>query len=386
MVSGSAPSYFGGRFKAAWIGLGVMLGALFLLGFLLLGLNFAVHVPENTVVLATLTPKDASSIMNEDVLNALSPIWKQALEGTSSWPVILGAAPGENGWQTFAIVPRWRDKAFLAPHIKAHAGLLTLVTTETALSTKKDVKYIREIPGIRDQAAFWINLLPLLEKNSSFTNEKWKIEPFTATLNKKEIQSSVSFQSQPKTTPLTNADVVINGLDNIKTADSKRLLASVSFGDVSLADLLIDIARVTIWTDREGNVTKKEADFTQKITEDQARMLLAGLGVVQKDEIQLPDGTITKERLALDVSAEQLFTQHATDRFGDVNLQEDRVSLGDLTVSSSVTVVPCVSRPVLRLSSEAVHRIFNIITGKSIERLPAIQLGEEKNRLTLCTE
>lgn len=96
------------RFNRRWIiGMGLVVSVLIAAISFVLLCSANVALPNDTLFLATATPRTANQLLTDEQRASLPDVWRQTLGTNSRWPVVFGVRGHSNTARAFVLGPRW---------------------------------------------------------------------------------------------------------------------------------------------------------------------------------------------------------------------------------------------------------------------------------------
>ncbi len=272
---------FENRSRRIWLAIFIIV-ILLLGGWMIgLGLNQGLPVTAKTILIVT-RPNLAQTALPPAVRQTLPAVWQAALSGSSNWPVLLGAGLGSNGWEWFALVPRFRSMPGLP---NAAAGLARIAYDQTPVQPLAQVTYgqtlLRWLRAPRQTARGEIAL-------DSFSASSSLV---TFTYHDRIVHTSLRFkQSAPAFTPrLADISLDISSLEDTARDELLAGLPVPGFARFpSLKELHVNFRQPT--TSETVQLVHVESLSPLQITH-----VLAGFGITAKHVFQLADGTLATE-------------------------------------------------------------------------------------------
>lgn len=352
------------------------IGAVFV-GFLTLvlagfGLTAKVPVGAQTLVIVT-RPNVAERIVPPEVRRTLPMAWQKALEGSSTWPVLLGAGLGPNGWEWFALVPRSRKIEGLKTRV---AGFARIIYDQEPVQMNDHVTYGRALrfwAGAPWQEAVGHFELGSVSASSSLV---------TFTYRDRVVRTSLRFEHPlgsftPRQADLSLDVSSLTGLSRDELLHGLPVPGFTQFPSLKEAHL--------IFRDR-GLPEAVQLVHTEALSRAQTTQVLAGFGVTTKRVIQLSDGTLATELTS--PSGDVTQPMHINSR--DMLLVQDReIRYGSSTEPLPTILPACEHMKIVgRISALALQKLAQSV-GLAFEAsaLHAWQLGADKNGVMIvCQE
>lgn len=353
--------------------LGIFLGiALFFVGMWYL-LSRPIPIPNDTAVLAIISPKGANQILSSTIQDKLPTVCREAIASNSDWPIICGfTISGE----AFAIMPRWLGNnrpIHFSAGLVARSGEIAGETKIFRYSSALAWRGIAKQPAVLIESSAiekWLGL----EVASSSTQIllRWNGRGFTSDL-KLPIQ----------TTPLPAGDVAIS-LDRgaWSALPGALFMDAANLPDKNQWKPLPPIERYAVWMDSEHLVKGKFIGFAESLDQELAARVLGMMGVTERRTLVLPDGSVSYERLLPTASTStNLFGRRQNDQGQWIDLSPRFVFVSNTSTSMEQSnIAPCgTSYPWLRLSKSVLKDMLNT-------DIPSLQAYSENNKLSICFE
>lgn len=353
------------------------LGAILGLGLFFLGmwylLSRPIPIPNDTAVLAIISPKAANQILPSALREQLPTVCKNVLASNSDWPVICGFTISG---QSFAIMPRWlgyNNPTHFTTGLVARSGEVFGETRSFRYSSALAWRGIAKQPtALVESSAIekWLGL----ESASTSTQIllHWNGHGFNSDL-KIPVQTS----------PLPAGDIALS-LDKSAWSNlpGDLFMDAANLPDKNQWKPLPSIERYAIWIDSEHLMKGKYIGFSEPLDQELAARILGLMGVTERKALTLPDGTVSYERLLPTAStSSNLFGRRQNNQGQWIDLSPRAVFVSNTSTSMDQgNITPCgTSYPWLRLSKDVINDILNI-------GIPSIQAYSENNYLSICFE
>lgn len=369
LAYGTAPSSGRRWLFIALVVLGVM--ALMVVVFAL-ALRPRIAVGEKTVAITT-RPLVARAFLSEEMRRRLPASWRGALEGSSWWPVILGGGLGPNGWEWFAVIPRWRHVEGLP---SATAGFSEVVYDQEPVQTSDQVTYgeaLKTWMRFPRQEAVGIVALDAVSASSSLT---------TFWYRRGIVHTSLRFSQMPPSFTPRAGDLSVN-LSALDATARGQLLDELPIPSFVRFDSLKE---VHLRLRDQGLPEEAQLVHQTPLLRAQSGQVLAGFGVTVKRAIQLADGSIATELTTPSGDMSQPITLEGRDRLW---IKDAEIRYGSSTEGMPSVTPACGMQPIVaRISSQALQKLF-VGVGLGFEKVEMRdwQVGATKDgALILCKE
>ncbi len=368
LAEGHGRRWTGRRALAA----GILFGLVLLFGGLWFGLSRPLSIPNDTAVIAVLPPQHAKNLIPSSLWDRLPLICRQAWSGNSDWPAICGMSVSG---QAFAIVPRWIDLPG-QPHIDA--GLVSRYGDTP--NDSQNLSYTQTLMwrGFAKQPVIHfeskaVELLSGLDGTTSTAiNFNWNGQAWVSELSLKPAKES-----------LPNADIALRITDQAWQAPARELFISAAgLPDRESLKKLPTPDVYAAWLTPEGNIERRYLGFSRDLKTDEAAHTLGMVGVTERRQITLPDGTTSFERLLpIATTGTDFFGRRTNDRGETVDLTPRGLMVSNTSTAFDLTnIVSCGNSPtVFRISSEILEHLISA-------KLPSLQAFSDNGKLAICFE
>ncbi|GEM_PF-1964409 len=375
-----------------WLFLGgvLIVGVLMLGGVLIRwGLSRPFAIPKKTAVMISLTPRQAHRLFSPETLAHLSPVWRSTLQGSSRWPVLLGASRTENGWHTFALVLRWQAPQELRRDARGLVALLEdgAPEPETKPYAFLDSRKLWQTHPF-SQAAGWI------DPNTLFLSSPEKSLPNLAALNvwlqDKKILTSLAFQASPNSPLPKKSDISLSLSTKPELATFQRLLLENLPTIEGLSHLSgIEPTQIHVRFGQNFEPIETIFNYPAPLGLEQAQTVLGDFGIFKKRVIQLPDGSLANEQGAFSNDLKAMIGQKFSLPHGSLELDSTEIRFGKETFSLEDASPACTSfTSLIRLSDQAQKKLLESLQAKPDDKtaFQTLQLGASKGSLIGCLE
>ena len=359
------------------------------------GLRKQLPLPERTAALFSLAPATAQKALPKSLALQLPQLWQAALQSSSWWPVVLGAARTDSGWQTYVLVPRWR-KAFIQTAAASpeqwtirHYGLVTYVGKHDLALSEQRIRYTEAAQWGPERGWMSADLYPEQMLVAATGTPAWEIGRIQGYVDKTGLHTDLAFEQTSQNEALQLSDVSLN-VPSVSSSGLMTLIQThLALGDRPQAFSGLPMSQVNLFLDEAGLATSTRISFSQPLTELQAKELLVSFGLTSREIVRLPDGTTMVERVLFQPKeGESIFARYTTTRFGEVIVEPTAISWGSGThLLGNAPVICGKAQPWARLSSRALSQLFaSVQLSITPETLATVQLLESKGSLIACIE
>ncbi len=374
-----------GRRWSFWnlLALGILFALALVFGGLWFALSRPIPIPDDTAIIGVISPRAAKQLFSNEAWNMLPENCRLLLSSDSDWPVICGLT---SSGKTFAILPRW----FSIPSANRYnAGLITRIGDVT--TQKNTINYA--------QALSWRGLAkkPTIKLESSALEKTLGVETLTTSTSillhwdGRNLKSDTTLPKSPNPLPAADIAFSISGTD-WSNLPGELFLDAANLPDSKQWKPLPPIERYAVWHDAEGGISGRYLGFAENLDQEQAARVLGIMGVTERRQITLPDGTASFERLLPTANTTtNLFGRRQNDKQEWIDLDQRFM----LVSSSSTTlnqnnIAPCgSSNPWLYLSSKALNDVLRLIGIQNQNTPPlksGVQIFSDDQKLTICFE
>lgn len=369
LAYGTAPSFWN---RGRLVGAGAVFVAFAAL--VLVGFGFSAKLPVTArTLLIVARPTVAQRVVSPDLRRTLPLSWQKALEGSSTWPVLLGAGLGPNGWEWFAVVPRTRKIEGLATK---SAGLARIVYDQELVQPTEHVSYGQAL-------RMWISA-PWKDAAGQFAlgSVSASSSLVTFTYHDHLVQTSLRFEHHPASFMPRQADLSLD-LSSLTGLTRDELLNELPVPGFARFPSLQE---VHLAFREHGSPEAVQLVHTEALTRAQTTQVLAGFGVTAKRIIQLGDGSLATEL----TSPSGDMTQPVRISPRDTLLVQDReIRYGSSTELLAKIPFACESAKIAgRISAIALQKLAQSIGFTfDVGMLHGWQLGEAKDgSMVMCEE
>lgn len=369
LAYGTAPGYGVPRFV-----LGLFVGLAAAIVFLLIWTGFRRPLPVGATTLTIITtPAAAQRELSTLVRDRLPLSWQRALEPRSRWPVVLGGGLGANGWEWFAVVPRWRDMSGLP---RAGAGLAEIVYDHDLLKAQGTIRYT-------DGLKSW-GTSPLDEVRGWFEMEDVSTSSSLVYFWYRNgiVNTSLRFEHDVSAFTPRDADLSFD-LSSLTGSLREEVVKSLPIPSFAQLPSLKEAHFVFR---EEGLPETVQLVHHEPLSREASRQVSAGFGVTAKRVIRLEDGTLATELTSIDTDMKEPIRINAQQQ---LLLQDREIRYGSSTEPLRALPNACGAFPVVgRISPRALDKLVQSI-GLVFEpsALAGWQLGRGKDgAMIVCKE
>lgn len=370
LAYGTAPS-FGYRTLFTW---GLALLGVFLLVFLAWwSLSRPFLISARTLLVIT-RPTVAQTEIHPALRKQLPGPWQQALKSNSRWPVTLGGGLGPNGWNWFAIVPRWLSvDPSLPMEVK---GAVRIIYDQPPVPATGGVTYAEGLgawmrhPGSGAVGTFALEAVSPSSTTASFVYKNGV------------FHTSLLFDHPFGSFHPRAADISLD-LSPLIGTNRAELLKELPIPRFALLPTLQEIH---LTFREEGPPEQVELTHQDPLTRDQIKQVLAGFGITTKHVIQLADGTLATELSSGDGRMDAPVAIHRGDH---LFIQDASIRYGSSTDPLPALPPACGNQPIMgRISARALQKLVQGIGLMfDISSVTGWQVGKDRDGyLLLCRE
>ncbi len=341
-------------------------------------------IPRQTGILLSISPKAAQKVLPESARTLLPAVWQGALEGDSSWPVIMGAYYEQYEWRYFAIIPRWRVGTM---RVRETRGLLALVSERVLPTSDHILRYADQADWKLSRwsapLGFWVNPASLFP-NASSQEDK----PFTGEWGGALLRTGLPFSSATSE-PLQMGDVVVN-LPSHATSSviASAILEQASVDSLPFEKAGLQVAQVRLSYTKGFIPSQIAIRFKDPIKKEQAKALLGALGIGEIAIESLPDGSLIKEkRLPLSLPESTFFGEKKGSPFKTVFIQGKDLVLGEMSTGTALRAPQQECKglePQAYISSRLLTRLLIPAHTSSTLIFPNAYIGVLKGKFSVC--
>lgn len=382
------------RARFYWIGGGILAGLILLTVGFFLALRPSFDIPKHSVLLLSVSPRTAAAFPSS-VRGRLPPLWRSALNGTSGWQVVLGEYRDENGWHSFAMVPRWRSASIKIAGAKMESrGLVSFAMEDSVASETEPLRYTDTLgwwkSALTSELTARIDPQGIGSADVLERTDAQQTEPFTASYRRKILTINLPFKNAKSQILPKQSDISLILSDEPTFGNLiDAFLEDVRLGNLNLAKLNPKPAQINIELDEQNRPTQTILSYPASITVEQAKTLLAGFGLTETHITQLPDGTIATEETPPIVEGQPpLSIRKTSNKFGQISVENTDFQTGTTTHILSDALPACAKfEPWAHFSNRALSLLFlSLDLHLDAASLPSIQLGARNGKLTACLE
>lgn len=369
LAYGTAPSSNGRR---ALMVLGILAVLFLFVGIFVLALRPRLPVGTKTILITT-RPLVAAGFLSEETRRHFPASWRGALSGSSWWPVMLGGGIGPNGWEWFAVIPRWREIEGLPTK---SAGLSQIVYDQEPVQTPQEVTYgdaLKAWLGSPRQEAVGALELDAVSTSSSL---------MTFYYRRGIVHTSLRFAQTPSAFIPRAGDISLNisALDGAARGQLLEELPIPSFVHFE------SLKEVHLQLREQGLPEEVQLVHQDPLSRSQTGQVMAGFGVTVKRLIQLADGSVATELTTPTQEISQPITLEGKDRLW---IKDTEIRYGSSTDALPPVASSCGLQPlVARFSSRALQKLFSGVgLGFGEMEMGGWQVGAAKDgTMMLCKE
>ncbi len=358
--------------RRPWIIGGMIFILLSMVVFIGVGFHAALPVTAQTFFIVT-RPTIAQSSLSQHIQKTLPLSWQKALDTSSSWPVLLGAGLGPNGWEWFAVVPRWRYADGIAT---TSAGLTRIFHDQDVVQPTSRVSYGAVL-------STWLHA-PRADAVGQFALNAISTSSSLITFSYHDhiVRTSLAFEKHLSPFIPRRADVSLDLSSLTGLAREEALAALPIPGFTRFASL----KELHLVFGEHGSPEEVQIVHTESLDATKTTQILAGFGITAKRVIQLGDGTLATEL----TTPSGDMTQPVHINTHDTLLVQDReIRYGSSTEPLPSLSLACNDAPVAgRLSPNALQKLAQSIGLVFVpSMLHGWQLGEASDgAMILCEE
>jgi hypothetical protein len=364
------------------LALGILLGLIALFIAMWFALSRPIPIPTDTALIGVISPKAAKQLIDEKRSNLVPELCRMTLISNSDWPIVCGLT---TSGQSFVIVPRWFP---LPQAARFNAGFVTRIGD--VVGSDKTMSYAEALGwrGLAKQPTLVLESAALekwlgLENPSSTTKLLFRFDG-------RHLQSDIRLPASSE--PLPAADIAFAlGQQEWQSLPGELFLDAADLPDHKQWNDLPAVSRYAAWYDDQGGIQGKFLGFDSNLDQNQAARILGMMGVTERRQITLPDGSVSYERLLPTPSTStDMFGRRQNDRGEWIELDQRFMLLSNAsTTLDQGNVGPCGSgNPWLRLSTISLASALRQL-GLQTEA-PIIQTGiqaySDGGKLTICSE
>lgn len=364
-----------------------LVGAVFIaVLFSWIGFHGTFFIPKNTVFLLAISPNQAQAITRDSTRADLPPAWRAALRPTSPWPVILGASHEPSGWNTFALVPRWKADESL---IQEKKGLVALLA-ETPMQKQDRMLRFTTMLFWRQRfpfanGVFWLDAGSLFARMLPSEDGSHEIiGGFTDRMIRTNLAVREDIFAKD---PLFDTDISLNLPRDRALFPPIETMLRERYPDAFFQNELPTSIHIAFTNTIGGQETSFV--FKAPIPASEREDILNKLTTQKTALYALPDGAIVHEiRSAPSPSDGDVHT--LPEYRGRLLFTDKEIRFGVSTEPfAPIKPTPCgAGSPIMRFSSEVMSRMireFGFFSTSS-RTWPATQVAIQKNHLVICKE
>lgn len=353
----------------AGIALGILISVTALAWF---GFRQSVPVGKTTFLIVT-TPATAQAALSNIGLARLPLSWQHALASPSSWPVALGGGLSSEGWEWFAVLPRWRRTSNLA---RSSAGLTTLIYDQPPAAPHQSTNYANALLQTArtplDDARGWFELGDVSSSSSLVTFG----------YRRGILRTSLPFENAPADFAPRRADISLSvaSLNDLARQELLENLPVPSFAKLN------SLKEIHLVLGQQDNLEGVQLVHELVISTAEAKQIMAGFGVTNRRVIKLDDGTLATELIYAETTSNKPIN---ISRDQKLWIQDQEIRYGSSTETLPPVPTSCpTGTTVGRLSPVAINKLLQSL-GLSFDApvTRGWQLAKDKHgTLTACME
>ncbi len=298
----------GPRFNRRWL-IGIGIGVSLLVGLILFTLLCSAQffLPEQTLFLATASPKSLNSLLTPEQQATLPIEWQQTIAAQSGWPVVFGLAGSRTKLEAFTIGPRWsvpkaQDLAQMTRALIRQSGAVESSTQPHSTSSESLTyreTFFDHLFGqgvVRGSAA----LSPIFPNSSSSNRILFFVDQGQLVLSDTTniLSSSATLNAEPSATakPLqTDLSLHLSALSN--TSNIEGFLAELPIEPLSTTLSSLTDAPATLELQlTSSTIQAVRLTFREALTGNERAALQTVLDQSPKKRLfGLPDGSLVNE-------------------------------------------------------------------------------------------
>lgn len=315
-------------------------------------------------------PKDAPLVMavhgGIELPDNLPTLWRDAVK-QSSQPVLVGLARTENGFQPFALLPRWSNM----PSSNSVVEGVTKIVSDVPLNLSHDLR-------ARDLSSFLLKLFrhPAYAQISATGNihdrtmsgsldgKTWRTETMVTGSSPRALPDgdiSVDLASLPDAWPAINDALARSGF----LLDTKEMPSALG------------------WTMTTGSTPILALQYDDGLSTSTLLAIAAATGVYDEHPSILPDGTYIAE-LRLPFTAIQALETATSSGLTPLRLEGTTLYIGDRKETAHIEPICQEGRPIMRFSEPAMQNMAFAFAFLESFQVQDVEMVESGGKLVVC--